>query len=128
MNSKKALIVEDVMENRYLLSFLLKAKGWEVAEAEDGAKALEVVLQYLPDVILMDIGLPDGLDGYKLAQLLRAIPQLQTVSIIAVTSYAMGGDREMALAAGCDGYIEKPINPLSFLKQVEDVMAYKHNP
>lgn len=121
--AKKALIIEDVMENRYLLSYLLRSHGWEVAEAEDGPTSLVVAPRFGPTVILMDIGLPGGLNGYNLVGLLRAMPVLQKVPIIAVTSYVMGGDREAALAAGCNGYIEKPIDPATFISEVEAIMT-----
>lgn len=118
----RVLIVEDIMENRYLLSYLIKAQGWEVSEAVDGAEAIEFTKNYTPDLILMDIGLPGELSGYQLVGVLRIVPHLSQVPIIAVTSYAMGGDREEALAAGCNGYIEKPIDVTTFISQVETVM------
>jgi two-component system cell cycle response regulator DivK len=77
----------------------------------------------MPDVILLDVGLPGDVRGYDLIAPLRAIPTLDRVPIVAVTSYAMGGDREQALAAGCNGYIEKPIDPEIFVTQIEQIMA-----
>jgi CheY-like chemotaxis protein len=119
----RVLIVEDILENRYLLSYLLKARGWEVAEATTGDEALRLAPVYAPDLILMDVGLTEELNGYQIVGLLRAIPELAKVPVIAVTSYTMGGDREEALAAGCKGYIEKPINVLTFINQVEAILA-----
>jgi two-component system, cell cycle response regulator DivK len=120
--TKKILIVEDIFANRYMLTYLLKANGWDVAEAEDAQSALKLAPVYLPDVILMDIGLPGGMDGYSLVTLIRAIPQLEHIPIIAVTSYAMGGDRERALEAGCTGYIEKPIDADNFVSQINAIL------
>jgi two-component system, cell cycle response regulator DivK len=91
--AKKALIVEDVAANRYMLTFLLKANGWEVAEAETPEQALAAAATYLPDVILLDVGLGNNVSGYSLVAPIRAMPKLEDVPIIAVTSYAMSKDR-----------------------------------
>jgi two-component system, cell cycle response regulator DivK len=118
----KVLVIEDVYANRYMLIYLMRREGWHVAEAEDGKSALATAAEFLPDLILLDIGLPGGVNGYELVHLLRAIPTLQQVPIIAVTSYAMGGDRETALQAGCTDYIEKPIDAITFIAQVKSVL------
>ena len=116
--NRRILLIEDNPHNRYLACFLIRARGWEVIEAEDGPDGLRVAADVAPAVILLDIQLP-GMDGYEVARRLRANPSLAEVPIIAVTSYAMPGDREQCLAAGCTGYIEKPIDPEHFAEEVE---------
>lgn len=111
------LIVEDNEQNRYLLTFLLEQNGFRVVSAVDGASALELVPALKPDLILLDIQLP-GMDGYEVAAALRAMAQVRDTPIVAVTSYAMVGDRERALSAGCSGYMEKPIDPDTFVAEV----------
>lgn len=117
------LLIEDNEKNRYLVSFLLKSHGYEVIEAEDGRSGIETAVEITPDLILLDIQLP-GMDGYAVARELRQRNELEEVPIVAVTSYAMMGDRERVLAAGCTGYIEKPINPNTFLREVEQHMVF----
>jgi CheY-like chemotaxis protein len=112
------LLVEDNEQNRYLVCFLLAQAGYEVRVAVDGPRGLAEAHLRPPDLILLDIQLP-GLDGYEVARRLRAIPEIVRTPIVAVTSYALSGDRERALAAGCDGYVEKPIDPDTFVAQVE---------
>lgn len=114
----KILLIEDNPQNRYLAGFLLTARGHEVIEAETGPRGLELAAMVLPDLILLDIQLPD-MDGHAVARALKDDAQLKTIPIVAVTSYAMVGDRERCLAAGAEGYIEKPINPESFAAEIE---------
>lgn len=118
----KILLIEDNEKNRYLVSFLLKSHGYEVVEAVDGRSGIEIAIKTLPDLILLDIQLP-GMDGYAVARELRQQDKLNNVPIVAVTSYAMTGDRARVLAAGCTGYIEKPIHPDTFISQVEQHMV-----
>lgn len=120
--NKRILLIEDNAQNRYLARFLLDARGWQVIEAEDGPSGLLLADRAEPAIILLDIQLP-GMDGYAVARALRALPALAGVPIVAVTSYAMPGDREKALAAGCDGYLEKPINPDTFVADVRKFLA-----
>lgn len=115
---KRVLIIEDNDQNLYLVTFILEHNGYEVRAARDGAAGIVMAAEAPPDVILLDIQLPQ-MDGYEVARRLRSNCALDAVPIIAVTSYAMAGDREKALEAGCDGYIEKPVNPDTFLAQVE---------
>ncbi len=115
---KKVLIVEDNENNLYLMRFMLEKSGYQVVVAKDGTTGIDMVNKERPDVVLMDIQLPD-FDGMETTRRIRAFPDNSKVPIIAVTSYAMVGDREKALAAGCTGYIEKPINPETFIAQVE---------
>ena len=114
----KILQIEDNEQNRYLVTFLLERHGYEVVSAVDGPTGTAVAAAERPALILLDIQLP-GMDGYDVARALRMNPDLAATPIVAVTSYAMVGDREKALAAGCDGYIEKPIDPETFVFQVE---------
>lgn len=118
MSKIKILMIEDNEQNRYLATFLLEAYGYEVLVAEDGAQGIEIAARVFPALILLDIQLPT-MDGYTVARELRKNPELKAVPVIAVTSYAMAGDRERALEAGCSGYIEKPINPETFVKEIE---------
>lgn len=115
--SRKVLLIEDNAQNRYLATFLLEHHGYMVAFAEDGPRGIELARTLSPDLILLDIQLPE-MDGYDVARALRGIESLRTTPIVAVTSYAMVGDREKAMAAGCTGYIEKPINPETFIQDI----------
>ncbi|NPV87419.1 MAG: response regulator [Anaerolineae bacterium] len=112
------LLIEDNEKNRYLATFILEKRGYRVVQAEDGHLGLELARQINPDLILLDIQLP-GMDGYTVARHISGDPLLAHIPIVAVTSYAMPGDRESVLAAGCRGYIEKPINPATFVGEVE---------
>lgn len=114
----KILLIEDNEQNAYLVSYLLGARDWQVVAASDGPSGLNMADAEKPDMILLDIQLP-GMDGYEVARKLRTKEHLDGTPIIAVTSYAMPGDRENCLAAGCSGYIEKPIDPATFADQVE---------
>lgn len=110
------LVIEDNEANRYLVTFLLEKHGYAVAAA-DGAAGIALAVEIRPALILLDIQLP-GMDGYEVARLLRQQSELVRTPIVAITSYAMAGDRERILAAGCDGYIEKPIDPDTFVRDV----------
>jgi CheY-like chemotaxis protein len=114
----RILIIEDNERNAYLLRFILEKNGYEVARAPDGAQGIALARQIKPDLILLDIQLP-VMDGYAVARELAGQGDLCHVPIVAVTSYAMPGDRERVLAAGCSGYIEKPINPQTFAAEIE---------
>jgi two-component system cell cycle response regulator DivK len=115
--SRTVLLIEDNAQNRYLATFLLERNGYRVVAAVDGPEGIRKALELLPDLILLDIQLP-AMDGYAVARALRALPALQQTPIVAVTSYAMVGDREKSLGAGCNGYIEKPINPDTFVAEI----------
>jgi two-component system cell cycle response regulator DivK len=115
--SCKILLIEDNEQNRYLATFLLEQHGYTIVAAPDGPSGVALAQSLLPDLILLDIQLP-GMDGYAVAKALRAIESMRGTPIIAVTSYAMAGDREKCLAAGCNGYIEKPINPETFVTEI----------
>jgi two-component system, cell cycle response regulator DivK len=118
---KLILIIEDDEQSLYLLTFILKKHGYDVIQAHDGREGIELAGHVVPALILLDIQLP-LLDGYAVARRLRSNPALANVPIIAVTSYAMVGDRERALLAGCTGYLEKPIDPDTFMPHIEQYL------
>lgn len=122
--SETILLIEDNEQNRYLAIFLLESRGFRVVTALDGPEGIERAREVRPDLILLDIQLP-RMDGYEVARRLRGEPELRHIPIVAVTSYAMAGDREKTLEAGCDGYIEKPIDPDTF---VDEVARYLSRP
>ncbi len=115
----KILIIEDNEQNMYLITFLLKSYGYEIIQAYNGRDGIRLAKETKPDVILLDIQLPE-IDGYEVAKELSKDYSLNSTPIIAITSYAMAGDRERILAAGATGYIEKPINPDTFLSQLQE--------
>ncbi len=115
---KKILVVEDNEKSMYLISFILKNNSYEVIEATSGEQCVELAIKEKPDLILMDIQLP-GIDGLEATKRIRASKADGEIPIIALTSYAMTGDREKAMEAGCTGYIEKPINPDTVLSEIE---------
>ena len=120
--SGTVLLIEDNEQNRYLATFLLEGRGYEVHAAPDGPTGIEMARSVAVDLILLDIQLP-MMDGYTVCRALRELEALQQTPIIAVTSYAMVGDREKCIEAGCSGYIEKPINPESFVDEIESIRA-----
>ena len=120
--SARILLIEDNPQNRYLAKFLLEQRGHQIVEAETGPQGLALASETRPDIILLDIQLP-GMDGHAVARALKADPKLKLIPIVAVTSYAMAGDREKCLEAGAEGYIEKPINPETFVAEVERFLA-----
>jgi CheY-like chemotaxis protein len=122
MKRPSVLVIEDNEQNLYLMRFLLEKNGFAVTEARDGQEGIRAACALVPDLILLDIQLP-RMDGYAVARELRGHESLAHIPIIAVTSYAMAGDRERALAAGATGYIEKPINPDTFVHQLRSHMG-----
>jgi two-component system, cell cycle response regulator DivK len=120
--SKCILVVEDQVDNRQILRDLLGNAGYELTEAENGEEAIAAVARRRPDLILMDIQLPI-MDGYEATRRIRTNPDLESVPIIAVTSYALAGDENKALAAGCDGYVTKPYSPRDLLAKVRSYLA-----
>jgi len=119
------LVIEDNDQNMYLTTFLLQKFGYQVLQARDGQTGIELARQHSPHLILLDIQLP-GMDGYTIARELSNVRELQKIPIIAVTSYAMAGDRERTLASGCIGYIEKPINPATFVQEIQQFLPSSH--
>jgi len=120
MNSNTLLIIEDNEQNFYMMNFLLEKNGFNIIHADNGKDGIEMALKFCPLAILLDIQLPE-MDGYAVAAELKKHPEMNNIPIIHVTSYAMVGDREKILAAGATGYLEKPINPETF---VNDIIQY----
>lgn len=114
----RVLIIEDNPANRELMTYLLTAFGHSVLGAEDGRQGLEAARRERPDLIVCDVQLPD-LDGFEVARRLQADAGLRSIPLVAVTALAMVGDRDRVLAAGFDGYVAKPINPETFVRQME---------
>jgi two-component system cell cycle response regulator DivK len=123
--SQKILVVEDDQDNREMVIKVLKFHGYQVVEAVDGEEAIEKARTEKPDLILLDIYLPK-MDGYEATKRLKGDSRLKDIPIIALTAHAMKGNREEALAAGCDGYIPKPINVRELPKQIQHFL--KPNP
>jgi two-component system cell cycle response regulator DivK len=117
-NGPTILYVEDNPDNRLLVRRILLAEGYNVVEAANAATALDVLKEVRPDLILMDINMPD-VDGYTLTNQIKGIPTLHDVPIVALTANVMRGDRERTLEAGCDGYIQKPIDVDSLPEQID---------
>jgi CheY-like chemotaxis protein len=109
MSDKNVMVVEDNEKNRKLMRVILKAKGYTVTEASTGEEALNILKNQKPDIILMDIQLP-GIDGITLAKQIKGNTITKDIPIIAVTAYAMKGDKQKILECGCDDYVSKPIN------------------
>jgi two-component system cell cycle response regulator DivK len=118
----RILVVEDHEDNRRILRDLLTNVGFELIEAVTGPEGVEMAKVHRPDLILMDLQLP-GIDGYEAARRIKAEPALSSVPIIAVTSYALSGDEEMALAAGCVAYIAKPYSPRQLLATIREHLS-----
>ena len=119
---KKILVVEDNENNLYLITFILEKKGYKVIAARTGEDGIEMALKDRPDLILMDIQLP-GIDGLETTRRIRTLKTGNDVPIIALTSYALVGDREQVMNAGCTGYIEKPINPETIMGEIDKYLA-----
>ena len=117
----RILVVEDNPANLELMTYLLRAFGHEPLAAADGESGVETALRELPELIVCDLQLP-RMDGYALLERLRAAPSLRGVPVVAVAAFAMVGDRDRVLAAGFDGYLTKPIEPETFVKQLEDFL------
>jgi two-component system cell cycle response regulator DivK len=123
MSEARILYIEDNAGNRMLVRRILQAEGFSIVEAEDGVTGLEMATRMYQDLdlILLDINLPE-VDGYELAKRFRITPGLQNVPILAITANVMRGDRERTLEAGCDGYIQKPIDVDQLPEQIRAVL------
>ena len=121
--TKCILVVEDQEDNRRILRDLLGNAGFELIEAESGEDALAAVMARRPDLILMDIQLPQ-MDGYEATRRIKSNPEMKEVPVIAVTSYALAGDDAKALAAGCSAYVTKPFSPRALLAKVREYSAH----
>lgn len=120
--SHRILVVDDNVTNLKLIEYLLKAKGYDVSTAIDAESALEAVRNKRPSLVLMDLQLP-GMDGLELTRRLKSDPSTRDIVIVAVTAYAMKGDEQRALDAGCDGYVAKPIDTRALPGVVEGHLA-----
>lgn len=122
----RILIIEDNAANMQLMVYLLNAFGHTTLEATDGEAGLAVIQNESVDIILCDLQIP-RLDGYEVARRIKMDPELKDIPLIAVTAYAMVGDRDKVLSAGFDGYISKPINPEIFTEEVEGYLSSGHS-
>jgi two-component system cell cycle response regulator len=123
----RILIIEDNETNLELMIYLLQEFGYEPMTALDGEEGLTAIRQERPDLVLCDIQMPN-LDGYELVKIVKADPDLRQIPIVAVTALAMAGDRDKGLAAGFDSYINKPLNPQTFVQQVEKLLGVTPSP
>jgi two-component system cell cycle response regulator DivK len=121
---KTILIVEDEPKNLKLLRDLLQRFGYEILEAPDGEQGVKITMEKIPDLILMDIMMPK-MDGLEATRIIKADNKTKHIPVIALTSYAMKGDREKTIEAGCDGYIAKPIDIQEVLKIIEHFVTAK---
>ena len=119
---KNALVIEDNEDNMELITFILEAGGFHTIRAETGEAGVELALNKHPDFIILDIQLPDIM-GTEVLKRIRSSKIGGSIPIIAMTSFAMAGDREKLLKAGCDGYIEKPIDPTRVMSQIQKVIG-----
>lgn len=121
MKIQTALIIEDNENNMELITFILEAHGYQTLRAMTGSEGIALALSAVPDFVLLDIQLPD-MDGAEALMAIRATDIGRRMPVIAVTSYAMSGDHDRLLAAGCNGYIEKPIDPMLVINQVQGIL------
>ena len=119
---KTALIIEDNADNSVLMSRILEKSGYEAVVAETGQDGYDMARKTKPDFILLDIQLPD-MNGIQVLRMLLETPETKDIPVISVTSYAMAGDRERLIAKGCTGYIEKPIDPVRVIEQIEKILG-----
>jgi CheY-like chemotaxis protein len=121
-NMSTALIIEDNPDNLTLITDILELNGFNTVYANTGYRGVEDAVSKHPDFIILDIQLPD-IDGYTVLDLIRENDTTKNIPVIAMTSYAMIGDKERLLSSGCDGYIEKPINPINVIDQIRAVIG-----
>jgi two-component system cell cycle response regulator DivK len=122
MTGKRILVIEDTEDNRRIVRDLLTSAGFELLEATTGLEGVRMAAAHRPDLILMDIQLPE-LDGYEATRRIKADPASAGIPIIAVTSYALSGDEAKTRAAGCDGYVAKPFSPRALLAKVRELIG-----
>lgn len=121
---KKILLVEDNPDNRYVVIRLLKSLEAEIIVAEDGLSALEIVRKEIPDLILMDMQLPE-MSGYDVTKKIREMKGMKSTPVIAVTAHCMAGDREKTIQCGCTDFIEKPIVPNEFIQKIKSYLTIR---
>jgi CheY-like chemotaxis protein len=122
MAKTKILVMEDDDDTQSMVRFLLEYKGYDVRVAKDGKQGLELAQQEIPDLILLDLAMPE-MDGLSVAYRLKEDPATKAIPVIAVTAYTMASDRRMAMNAGCDGFIAKPMNVPEFIAEVEKFLG-----
>ena len=118
----KILLVEDNVQNRYLMTFLLERSGYSVTVAEDGQQALESLASETPDIILMDMQLP-RMDGYEATRRIKSDERLRGIPLVALTAHSMKGDRAKAVEAGCDEYVTKPVDADGLVALIERLIT-----
>ena len=116
------LVAEDNEDNRIIAATILRHSGYRVAEATTGVEAMQIARSMLPDLILMDVGMPD-IDGWSTTRTLKNDPATHDIVIVAFTAHALPGDREQALQAGCDGYLAKPVEPVRLVREVAKALS-----
>lgn len=121
---KKVLVIEDNRDNLRLITYALQRNDYGMIAAETGEAGVELAIQERPYFIIVDVNLP-GIDGLEVARRIRSLDIVKDTPIIAITSYAMVGDRERILEVGCNGYFEKPIDPLTIVEKIEEVLSEK---
>lgn len=119
--TRRVLVVEDQYDNRRILRDLLTSAGYEMIEAVTGEEGVTTAEKQRPDLILMDMQLP-VIDGYESTRRIKANPELKSIPVIAVTSYAMSGDDALAYEAGCDAYVTKPFSPRELLAKIREFL------
>ena len=120
---KKILIVDDQMEVRRLVEMTLRVEDYQILQAESGKKAIEIVKTEKPDLIIMDIMMPGGIDGFEATRILKNDPETKDSTIIMLTAKGQEADREKGFEAGADDYFIKPFSPLELIKKVEEVLG-----
>jgi len=122
----RILVVEDDDDNRVLLAKLLESQGYEVFQASDGGEAIDLAGSALPDLVLMDMGLP-RVSGYDATRTIKKNSELRKIPIIALTAFAMEQDKQKVLDAGCDGYLTKPYDIFDLLERIEEYLQNHGN-
>jgi two-component system, cell cycle response regulator DivK len=121
MSKGTILIIEDNLDNLFLVRFLLEEGGFQVASATDGRTGLEMTLKQQPCLVLLDLSIPE-INGWNLAEIFKSNPDIKHIPVVALTAHALPGDRKKALDAGCDGYISKPLDIANFVQMVEEFL------
>ncbi len=121
---KRVLVIEDNRDNLRLITYPLKRAGYEVVAAETGEQGLVLADEMRPFIIIVDIDLP-GIDGLEVTRRIRGSEIDGSIPIVAITSFAMAGDRERILAAGCNAYFEKPIDPITIMDRIHQALGIK---
>ncbi len=121
---EQVLVVEDNEDNMKVITFILEKSGYKTLQAEDGRTGIALALKEEPDFVILDIQLPD-MNGMDVVKAIRKSERIKNTPVIAITSYAVEGDRERMLSGGCDGYIEKPIDPVNIIKQIREILGNK---